>query len=91
MTLAYAVDWLEQMLWTALLVGAPAVIVLAIVGTLVSIGQAATQVNDAAVGFAPKAVAIVVVLVVWGEWMLLRLQDFASVAMSAIAGIGPGA
>jgi flagellar biosynthetic protein FliQ len=91
MTLAYALDWVERMLWTAALAGAPAVIVLVIVGITISIGQAATQINDSAVGFAPKAIAMLAVLVLWGEWMFLRLRDFADAAMHAMAALGPGA
>ena len=64
MTIAHALDWMERMLWTAALVGAPAVLVLVIVGITISIGQAATQINDSAVGFAPKVLAMLVVLVV---------------------------
>jgi len=91
MTLAHALDWTERMLWTAALAGAPAVIVLVIVGIAISIGQAATQINDSAVGFAPKALAMMAVLVIWGEWMFLRLRDFAVEAMHAMASLGPGA
>ncbi len=91
MTPAHALDWMQRMLWTAVLVGSPAVIVLVLVGITISIGQAATQINDSAVGFAPKVLAMLVVLVVWGEWMFLRLRDFAVAAMHAMASLGPGA
>lgn len=91
MTLAHALDWVERLLWTATLVGAPAVSVLVVVGILVSILQAATQVNDSAVGFAPKVLAMLVIIVVGGEWMFLRIRDFAQAALEALATIGPGA
>ncbi len=91
MTLSHALDWMERLLWTATIVGSPAVAVLVVVGIVVSVLQAATQVNDSAVGFAPKVVAILVVLVVGGEWMFLRMRDFATAAFEALATLGPGA
>jgi flagellar biosynthetic protein FliQ len=88
-SIANAVDWLERLLWTATVVGAPPVVALVVVGIAFSILQAATQVNDAAVGFAPKVVTIVLVIVVAGEWMLLRVRDFALAALSELAHLGP--
>jgi flagellar biosynthesis protein FliQ len=35
--------------------------------------------------------AMIVVLVVWGEWMFLHLRDFAIAAITAMASLGPGA
>jgi len=91
MTVAHALDWLQRLLWTATLVGSPTVALLVVVGIVVSILQAATQVNDSAVGFAPKVIAVLVVLTVGGEWMLLRMRDFTMLALEAIATMGPGA
>lgn len=91
MTVAHALDWMQRLLWTATLVGSPTVALLVIVGIVVSILQAATQVNDSAVGFAPKVIAVLVMLTVGGEWMLLRMRDFTMLALEAIATMGPGA
>jgi flagellar biosynthesis protein FliQ len=88
MTAASSLDWLERMLWTATLVGAPVVLTVVIVGLGIAIVQAATQVNDAAVGFAPKLVAVLLCVVVAGEWMLTRLRDFTTLAMEAMAHLG---
>lgn len=85
MTTATALDWLSQLLWTAVTVGAPPVLVIVIVGLVVSIVQAATQVNDSAVGFAPKVAAMMVTLVVIGEWMLIQLRDFTLTVFDAMA------
>ena len=90
MSIAHALDWLERLLYTATVVGAGPVSVLVVVGIAVSILQAATQVNDAAVGFAPKVIAMLVCIVAGGEWMLLRTCDFARTVLEAIASLGPG-
>lgn len=90
MTAAGALDWVQRMLVTATTVGAPLVLLVVIVGLLIAILQAATQVNDAAVGFAPKLVAVLLTVAVLGEWMLTRMRDFTVEALTAIATIGPG-
>ncbi|WIM06732.1 MAG: flagellar biosynthesis protein FliQ [Candidatus Nitricoxidivorans perseverans] len=59
-----------------LLVSAPLFIAALAVGLLVSIFQAATQINEATLSFVPKVVAIFVTLVVAGPWMITVLTDY---------------
>ena len=47
-----------------------------IVGVIISILQAATQIHEQTVTFVPKLIAIAIVLVVYGSTMLQSLQDF---------------
>jgi flagellar biosynthesis protein FliQ len=89
MTVAHALDWYRQMLWTAVLVGGPVILAGVAVGTVVAILQAATQINDSAVSFAPKAVATLVVIVLSGPWMLNQLVEFARAVFVAIATMHP--
>lgn len=89
MTAAYALDWFREMLWTAVLTAGPSVLAIVIVGLLVAIVQAATQVNDQAVAFAPKAIALLVTLVVAAPWMLTELSDFMTAIFAAMARVGP--
>jgi flagellar biosynthetic protein FliQ len=90
MTPALALDWMQLMLWTAVRTGAPVILSVVVVGLIISIGQAATQVNDAAVGFAPKLLVVLATMIIAGEWMLLQLRDFAAHAIESIATLGPG-
>jgi flagellar biosynthetic protein FliQ len=46
------------------------------VGLLISIFQAATQINESTLSFLPKMAAITVVLVVMAPWMLRKMDDF---------------
>ncbi len=55
-------------------------------GLLVGILQAATQVNDAAVGFVPRAVAGIAVVWLLGPWMLERFAGFFEQAVRAMGG-----
>lgn len=89
MTIALAFDWYRRMLWTAVLVGGPVILVGVIVGLIVAILQAATQVNDSAVAFAPKALATIAVVALAGPWMLQQLVEFTISIFAAIGTLHP--
>ena len=63
-------------LYHLLLVAAPLLLVALVVGLVVSIFQAATQINEATLSFVPKVIASVAVLAVAGPWMLTTLVDY---------------
>lgn len=85
MNAAQAVDWFRETLWTAILVAGPPVATIVLIGLVVAIVQAATQINDQAVAFAPKAIGAVATLVLAGPWMVRQLVEFARSAFEAIA------
>jgi flagellar biosynthetic protein FliQ len=66
----------QQALWITALVAAPLLLTALAVGLLVSIFQAATQINEATLSFIPKLLAMFAVLVVCGPWMLSILVDY---------------
>lgn len=76
----------QQGLWMLLLVSAPLLLVVLVVGLVVSIFQAATQINEATLSFVPKIVGAVVVLAVAGPWMLATLVDYLRNVLLAIPG-----
>ncbi|WP_076591605.1 flagellar biosynthesis protein FliQ [Herminiimonas arsenitoxidans] len=59
-----------------LMVAAPMLLVALGIGLVVSIFQAATQINETTLSFIPKLVGIFVALVVAGPWMLTVLLDY---------------
>ena len=67
-----------------LLVSAPVLLVVLVVGLVVSIFQAATQINEATLSFVPKVIAAVVVLTIAGPWMLSTLVEFIQATLQAI-------
>jgi flagellar biosynthetic protein FliQ len=85
MTPSLALDWMRQMLWTAAISGAPIILTVAFIGLTLSVIQAATQINDAAVPFAAKAAGVFVVLTFLGTWMLTNMMDFTRRAFEAMA------
>ena len=66
----------RQALELTLLVSAPLLLAALGVGLLVSIFQAATQINEMTLSFIPKLVAILVMLVLAGPWMITMMVDY---------------
>ncbi len=71
-------------LYHLLLVAAPLLLVALVVGLVVSIFQAATQINEATLSFVPKVIASVAVLAVAGPWMMTTLVDYLRSILMAI-------
>jgi len=60
----------------ALMIAAPLLLVALGIGLIVSIFQAATQINEMTLSFIPKLVGIMATLVIAGPWMLTILLDY---------------
>lgn len=80
----FALQLSAQLLWNAALISAPILGVTLIVGLIVSIFQAVTQIQEMSLSFVPKLLAAAVVVVVFGPWMLKRLLTFASGLLESI-------
>lgn len=70
-----------------LMVAAPMLLVALIVGLIVSIFQAATQINESTLSFIPKLVGIFVALVVAGPWMLAVMLDYMREVFGNLPGL----
>ena len=70
-----------------LMVSAPVLLVVLVVGLAVSIFQAATQINEATLSFVPKVVGAVVVLAIAGPWMVQTLVDYIRTTLMAIPSV----
>ena len=66
----------QQALEITILIAAPVLLAGLAVGLLVSVFQAATQINEMTLSFIPKLLAMLVALVVAGPWMLHTLLDY---------------
>lgn len=77
MTEDFIVNIGREALLTVLLVGAPMLGLGLLVGILVSIFQATTQINEQTLTFVPKIVAVLVAIVVFGPWMLGIMLQFS--------------
>lgn len=59
-----------------MLVAAPILLTVLVVGVLVSVFQAATQINEATLSFVPKVIAAIVVMALTGPWMVTTLVEY---------------
>ncbi len=66
----------RQAIEAALMLSAPLLLAALAVGLIISIFQAATQINEATLQFVPKLVAIFLVLILFGPWMLQYMVDY---------------
>lgn len=70
------VDILRQGVGVALKIGAPLLLLSMLVGILVAIFQAVTQIHEQSLSFILKLLVVILILLVGGGWMLETLQDF---------------
>ncbi len=68
----------REAIWTTVALAGPLLIASLIVGLVVSIFQAVTQINEATLTFIPKMLAIVVVMVILAPWMTQMLTSYTT-------------
>jgi len=68
---------IQQALYTILIVSAPMLGVALLIGLVVSVFQAATQINEQTLAFVPKIIGVFAALIIFGPWMLNKLMDFS--------------
>ncbi len=69
---------------TLLLVAGPLLLVALAIGLVVSIFQAATQINEATLSFIPKLVGIMLAIVIGGPWMMTVMLDYMRRTLTGI-------
>ncbi|MBI5258722.1 MAG: flagellar biosynthesis protein FliQ [Burkholderiales bacterium] len=74
----------QKGLYMLLMVSAPLLLAVLVVGLVVSIFQAATQINEATLSFVPKVLAAVAVLAIAGPWMMTMLVDYIQQTLQSI-------
>ena len=70
MTDAAVISLAQDALTTALLIAGPILTVSLVIGLLVSIFQALTQINEATLTFVPKILGVFAVSAIFGPWMI---------------------
>ncbi len=77
MTPGMVVDVGRQAVEVTLMMAGPLFLAALATGLIVSIFQAATQINEMTLSFVPKLVAMFLTLIVMGPWMIALITDFA--------------
>ena len=77
----------KKALVTGLLIAGPILIISLVVGLIISIFQATTQIQEQTLTFVPKLFAIILVLVLGGPWMLNKLVMLTNELFQSISTI----
>jgi len=76
MTPEKVMDVGRQAIEVTLLLSGPMLLAALVIGLVVSIFQAATQINEQTLSFIPKLVGMFIVLILAGPWMLQTIVDY---------------
>lgn len=74
----WILDLSSQTIWVAMKVAAPALVATLLMGLVVSVLQAATQINEQTLSFIPKVLAMTASLVFFGPWILQVIMNFTT-------------
>lgn len=77
----------QQALTVATLLAAPLLLGALATGLVIGVLQAATQINEMTLSFIPKLLALVVMLIVAGPWMLQEITSFTRQLIMSIPGM----
>lgn len=78
MTSEAVISIAERGIYTVLVVSGPLLVLALVVGLIVSIFQATTQIQEQTLAFVPKIVAVLIGIVFFGPWMLGYMLSYAS-------------
>lgn len=87
MTEAYVLTLGRNAIMVALTLAGPILLISLVVGSLVSLVQAATQINESTLIFIPKLVGIIAVLLLLGSWMLQQAVTFTYDLFTSLPGL----
>lgn len=88
MTQDQAVNLVNQMLWQCMIIAGPILAAILIVGLLISVFQATTQLQEMTLSYVPKMVVAGLLLILLGPWMIGRLVQFALSMIRLIPSLG---
>ncbi|MCG4468870.1 flagellar biosynthesis protein FliQ [Lawsonibacter sp. DFI.6.74] len=79
------IDVLREAVSVALKLGGPMLILSMLVGVVIAIFQAVTQIHEQTISFMLKLIVVILVLLIGGSWMLTTLQDYTKEIFALIA------
>ena len=84
MTPEIAVDLFREALWLIVLIVGLAVVPSLVVGLIVAMFQAATQINEQTLSFLPRLLVVLLTLIVLGPWLLRQLMEYTQTLIQNI-------
>jgi len=88
MTESIVLSVMKDAIQTAIIVSAPILLVATVVGLIISIFQATTQIQEQTLTFVPKLLVVALVGLLMGSWMLHSIVDFTTRIFELIANMG---
>ena len=87
MTQSDVLDLFMNAMYAAFKLAAPVLIASIVIGLIVAIFQAATQIHEQTLTFVPKVIVIALMLLVLASWMINIIQEFFTLIFDKIAGM----
>ena len=87
MSESVVVSIVKETLYTGMLIAGPILILSLLVGLLISIFKATTQIQEQTLSFIPKLIVVAITLAIGGAWMLNELIQFTNKIMNMVANI----
>jgi flagellar biosynthesis protein FliQ len=81
-----AIDLGRQALWTMLLIGSPVLVAGMIVGLVISLFQALTQIQEQSMVFVPKIIVMLLVLSVMLPWLIAQMLQYTAEVIAGVPG-----
>ncbi|OBR66790.1 EscS/YscS/HrcS family type III secretion system export apparatus protein [Paenibacillus oryzae] len=76
MSAEFVIGLASSALYTVLKASAPMLVLALVVGLLISVFQATTQIQEQTLAFVPKIVAVFIAVIIFGPWILNTVVDF---------------
>ncbi len=86
MTPDTAIELAKSALWVTIMLAAPILLSALIIGVLIGVFQAATQINEQTLSFVPKLAAMAAAIFIAAPWMLSVVIDFTRDLIMSIPG-----
>lgn len=84
MTAAEVLTLGEQAIYLSLLLSAPPLLIGMAVGLLIALFQATTQIQEMTLTFVPKIVAVMLSMIFFASWMMMKITEFTSELITSI-------
>ena len=76
-----------QAAWISMKIAAPSLVAIMLTGFIVSLFQAATQINEASIAFLAKLIVMAITLAALGSWSIQNLVDYTHRTIGSIADV----
>lgn len=88
MSQGQALDLMNRLMWEAMVIAGPLLAAVLLVGLLISVLQATTQLQEMTLSYVPKMLVAALLLIFLGPWMIGRMMQFALGLIRIIPNLG---